>query len=1084
MVSQITQIEGYRLSPQQLHLWLLQQHSSTYRSQCAVRLEGELNVEALREALQRVVQRHDILRTSFMRAPGIKFPVQVIGAETDSAPGEIVLSLKNRTVPESEIAQLVHEPETSEPDIDAVLRMSVYNVAPTTHLLVLSVPALYADSRSLVNLIREIAGSYSADESSGSEVVQYLQFSEWQNEIINDDEADLGKSFWRKQADMFLFPPPVLPFQSVASATFSPRTVASEIQPETAAQLDRLAEKFDTTTPIILQACWETLLWRLTGQANIVVGSVHDGRKYEELSTSLGLLARTLPIHQHFGEREIFSEILKQTAQKTGDAADWMEYFTHDASDDLAQSNFIPIAFEFVDLEIGNRNAALSFSIVALRSYFDRFNVKLTCARRGNSLLADFHYDSSVLREADVRRHCEQFHKLLVSVTQNPETPIGELEIISDTERRRLVFEFNETRAHYTSDKTIHQLLEAQVALTPDEVAVVFEDQQLTYRELHSRANQLANYLRALDVGPEVLVGIYMERSTEMIVALLAVLKAGGAYVPLDLTYPQERVAFMLADARVPVVVAQERTAERLPDGEATVIPLDSYWPMIEVESEEPPDGDTSPDNAAYVIYTSGSTGKPKGVVISHRGLVNYLSWAVKNYRVAEGRGATVHSPLGFDLTVTSIFTPLLVGRSVVLVPESQGLEGFNAILRQEKNLSLIKLTPSHLELLNQMVSPEDIAGSANVLIVGGEALWNETVNFWRTHAPATRVINEYGPTETVVGCCVYEVKDEATNSAAVPIGRPIDNSEIYLLDNYMQPVPTGVLGEIYIGGAQLGRGYLGRPDLTAERFIPHPFASEPGQRLYRTGDLARFRADGEIEYVGRTDQQTKIRGYRIELGEIEVVLAQHEAVREVAVIAREDVIGDQRIVAYVVMIGGEESPSATLRRFLQERLPDYMMPSAFVVMDALPLSPNGKVDRNLLPMPGLSLGSREETYVEPRTALERILATVWSETIGVERVGVHDNFFELGGHSLLATQVLARVQEDFQVDLPLRIMFEGMTVEQMAQAVLENEGVPGQSEKIAQALLKIDSMSEAEFAEALRQKRGLDESEGRSQKA
>jgi amino acid adenylation domain-containing protein len=1081
MVSQI-QIEGYRLSPQQLHLWLLQQNSNAYRSQCTVRLEGELNVDALRAALQRVVQRHDILRTSFMRTPGIKFPVQVISAETRPAP--IELTFEERALSESEIERLVDEPTpaTADSEINPVISAAVYSVAADKHFVVLSVPALYADSRSLVNLVREIANLY-ADDSTGSEVVQYLQFSEWQNEIINDDEAEVGKSFWRKQGDVLLYPPPALPFQSISADAFSPRTVASEIEPETVAGLDELAEKFDTTTAIVLQACWQTLLWRLTGQANIVIGSVHDGRKYEELSHSLGLLARTLPIHQHFDERATFREILQQVAQRAGDAADWMEYFTHDtAADEMAHGNFIPVAFEFVDLDLENANA--SFSLRGLRSSFDRYNVKLTCGRRDNSLLADFHYDSSVLREEDVRRHCEQFHQLLLSVTQNPETLVGKLEIISDHERRRLVFDFNDTRADYASDKTIHQLLEEQAARTPDDIAVIFADQQLTYAELHSRANQLAHYLRALDVGPEVLVGIYMERSLEMLVGMLGVLKAGGAYVPLDLTYPQERLAFMLQDARVSVVLAQDDTAERLPDTEATVLPLDGYWPMIEAESEETPDGGATAENAAYVIYTSGSTGKPKGVVIPHRGLVNYLTWAIKNYKVAEGRGATVHSPLGFDLTVTSIFTPLLVGRSVALVPESQGLEGFNAILRQEKNLSLIKLTPSHLELLNQMVSPEDIGGTTNVLIVGGEALWYETVDFWRTHAAETRVVNEYGPTETVVGCCVYEVANKTTNSAAVPIGRPIDNAELYVLDNYMQPVPTGVLGEIYIGGVQLARGYLGRPDLTAERFIPHPFASEPGQRLYRTGDVARFLANGEIEYVGRTDQQTKIRGYRIELGEIEVLLAQHEAVREVAVIAREDVIGDKRIVAYVVMIGDQESSTATLRHFLQERLPDFMMPSAFVVMDALPLSPNGKLDRNLLPMPGLSLGSREETYVEPRTALERILATVWSETIGVERVGVQDNFFELGGHSLLATQVLARVQEDFQVDLPLRIMFEGMTVEQMAQAVLENEAVPGQSEKIAQALLKIESMSEAEFAEALRQKRGLDESDGRSQKA
>src|SRR5689334_12214246 len=435
MVSQI-QIEGYRLSPQQLHLWLLQQNSNAYRSQCTVRLEGELNVDALRAALQRVVQRHDILRTSFMRTPGIKFPVQVISAETRPAP--IELTFEERALSESDIERLIDEPTpaAAESEIDPVIRVAVCSVAADKHFLVLSVPALYADSRSLVNLVSEIANSY-ADSSSGSEVVQYLQFSEWQNEIINDEEAEVGKSFWRKQGDVLLYPPPALPFQSISAGPFSPRTVASEIASETVARLDELAQKFDTTTAIVLQACWQTLLWRLTGQANIVIGSVHDGRKYEELSQSLGLLARTLPIHQHFDAQTSFREVLQQVAQRSADAADWMEYYTHDTTaDEMAHGNFIPVAFEFVDLDLGTAGA--SFSRCALRSCFDRFNVKLTCGRRGNSLAADFHYDSSVLREDDVRRHCEQFQQLLLSVIENPETLIGKLEIISERERQRL----------------------------------------------------------------------------------------------------------------------------------------------------------------------------------------------------------------------------------------------------------------------------------------------------------------------------------------------------------------------------------------------------------------------------------------------------------------------------------------------------------------------------------------------------------------------------------------------------------------------------------------------------------------------
>jgi len=439
---------------------------------------------------------------------------------------------------------------------------------------------------------------------------------------------------------------------------------------------------------------------------------------------------------------------------------------------------------------------------------------------------------------------------------------------------------------------------------------------------------------------------------------------------------------------------------------------------------------------------------------------------------VAEGVGALVHSPLGFDLTVTSIFSPLLAGKSLFLIPEEDGIDGLTTALRNGRNFSLLKVTPSHLEMLNQMLTADELRGRVNALIIGGEALSGETVAFWREHAPETRIINEYGPTETVVGCCVYEIPDGDTNAGPVPIGRPIANTNIYLLDKNLRPVATGVPGELYIGGDGLARGYLAQPQITAERFIPHPFSEKAGERIYRTGDMARYRDNGEIEYLGRVDHQVKVRGFRVELGEIEAVLRQHPQINEVVVMTREEVLGDRRIVAYIVSPEGADVSVNDIRRFLSVKLPEYMMPSSFVTLSALPLTPNGKVDREALPAPGLGRAGMEEAYVAPRTVLEEAVARIWAETIGIELLGVHDNFFELGGHSLLATQVISRIREEFEVELPVRMMFEGMTVAEMAAAIVSREMHPGQSEKIAQTMKAVEEMSEGEFVQMLELKR------------
>jgi amino acid adenylation domain-containing protein len=519
-----------------------------------------------------------------------------------------------------------------------------------------------------------------------------------------------------------------------------------------------------------------------------------------------------------------------------------------------------------------------------------------------------------------------------------------------------------------------------------------------------------------------------------MVVALLGILKAGAAYLPLDLSYPPERVAFMLEDAAVPVLLVQERLRALLPMCDARVVALDADWDEIAERSAEDAAARALPDSPAYVIYTSGSTGRPKGVVVPHRGLVNYLSWCTKAYAVGEGGGSIVHSPVGFDLTVTTLFSPLLAGRSVLLVPEEQGVEGLRDALHTSVRYGLVKITPSHLEVLSQLLPPEAAADSASAVVIGGEALWAEQLAFWREHAPATRLINEYGPTEAVVGCCTYEVPREAPAAGSVPVGRPIANARIYLLDSRMSPTPTYVAGELYIGGDCLARGYLNRPALTAEKFVPDPFGDEPGRRLYRTGDLARHLPDGNIEFLGRADQQVKIRGFRVELGEIEAVLTQHPGVREAVAALREESHGDRRLVAYIVPAGDEAPAAGELRGHLQGVLPEYMVPSTFVTLDALPLTPNGKVDRGALPAPEGLRPQLAAAYVAPQSETERVISSIWQDVLQIERVGVYDNFFDLGGHSLLMVRVNRRLRDELNQEVSMIDLFRYPTVSALAE--------------------------------------------------
>lgn len=1036
------EITGYRLSPQQARLWTLVQEGTAHPACCAVTIDGPLDAEAAREALDRIVQRHEILRTTFHRSPGVKTPIQVINDICAPSWTRIDLRNLNSQAQEGAVHELYVEQRRRSFDLERgpLVHSMLVEISPERNFLIVSLSPLCADGGTLNNLVEEIAKTYGVCLNGGSagadEPLQYIQFAEWQNDLINDEEDQEGRDYWRKRGA----PAPAdvgLPFELKRRRgnEFDPNSVEISMQAADVARTASAAAALNTTTEAYLFACWQALLWRITGDSELVIGSNLSGRRYDEMRSALGPFAKCLPLQSACNESATFIEVVRQVEEELGGAGEWQEHFAWDASsEDGERAVFLPLAFEFSTLAAKHTTGDVSFWALRQDTGGEPFKVKLCCFENENSLNIEVHYDATILRREDAQRLAGQFQNILQSSLDNPGEAVTRLEILTPAERQQLLIDWNCTAAEFPSGRCVHLLFEEQAELTPDSLAVAFGGEGLSYAELNRRANQLGRKLQDLGVRPETLVGVMMERSIEMVVALLGVLKAGGGYVPLDASYPRQRLAFMLDDASVEVILTQQHLLAALPDNHAKVFCLTADWTECAALNGEDFSSGAVASNLAYVIYTSGSTGLPKGVMIPHRGLVNYLHWCVSAYRLDEGSGAPVHSPIGFDLTITSIFAPLLAGRCTVMLREDTGVEPLVEALRQGSIYSLVKLTPAHLEVLGHRLRGSGYAPHA--LVIGGEALTAESLAYWRTHAPATRLINEYGPTETVVGCCVYEVPPADDLSGPVPIGRPVANTQLYILDDLFQPAPIEVAGELYIGGAGVARGYLNRPELTAERFVPHPYEADGGTRLYRSGDLARYRDDGTVEFLGRVDHQVKVRGFRIELGEIESVLAQQDGVRECTVIASEDTGSDKRLVAYIVPASDREIDLSELRGELREKLPHYMIPSHFFLLGSMPLTPNGKVDRRALLSAEAYHSEANQASSAPGTMVEELLAAIWAEVLRCDRVRIDDNFFEVGGHSLLATQLMSRVRETFQVEVPLRVFFDAPTIIGLAENI------------------------------------------------
>ncbi|NPC46572.1 non-ribosomal peptide synthase/polyketide synthase, partial [Corallococcus exiguus] len=1036
------------LSFAQQRLWLLDQlqpGNAAYNIPAALRLKGHVDVESLRRAFETLVARHETLRTTFVEHQGQ--PAQCI-----HAPSTWTLSLLDvSSLPEpqrQEEARRLANLDAHRPfDLEAgpLLRTSLVRLGDAEHLLLVTMHHIVSDGWSMGVLVRELTALYAALHAEQAPTlallpVQYSDFAVWQQGWLQGETLETQLAYWKEKLAgapatlELLTDRPRPPVQSHRGATVPVRLAL----PLTEA-LKTLARQEGATPFMLLLSAFQVLLSRYSGQDDISVGSPIAGRTQAETEGLIGFFVNTLVLRAHVDPRATFRELLAQVRGTTLAAYEHQHLPFEKLVEvlqpvrDLSRSALFQAMFTLQNAPMDAlRVPGLSFEQLPLESNSAKFDLSLTLQDSPQGFMGVLEYSSDLFDAATVQRMVGHLDVLLEAIAEQPDSTLAGLPLLTAPERRQLLVDWTRTDAEFPRDTCFHEAFTAQALRTPEALAVVCRDQQLTFQELDARSNQLAHRLVKLGVGPDVRVVLCVERSVEALVGILGIHKAGGAYVPLDFRYPGEWLAHVLTDTGAPVVLTQQRLRDVLPQHTAHVVLLDPDAEELAAESREAPGVAVSSEHLAYIIYTSGSTGRPKGVMIQHRSVMNLRQGLATT--VHQGRGAaervSVNAPLSFDASVQQL-VQVLDGHTLCIVPDEARADAGELVKRIGHDaLDVLDCSPAHLRLLvdEGLLEKDTLPQRA---LVGGEAVDPGT---WSRLAQHTRLraFNVYGPTECTVDAtaCAFDASPTPT------IGRPLPNVRAYVLDKSLRPVPVGVAGELFLGGEGVARGYLNRPDLTAERFIPDAFSAIPGARLYRTGDVARWRADGMLDYLGRADFQVKVRGFRIELGEVEAALLKHPQVHAAVVLAREDIPGDKRLVAYVVPTEGTDSAPTTdvLKDWLKQLLPEHMRPSTFLVLEALPLNANGKVDRKSLPAPQGT--AQASTYVAPRTPTEEQLAALFAQVLRVERVGIHDDFFALGGHSLLATQFVSRVRATFRVELPLRALFEAPTVAALAEGL------------------------------------------------
>jgi amino acid adenylation domain-containing protein len=1035
------------LSYAQERLWFLDQLGlvgSAYNMPSAIRLAGALDVAALERSLCEVVRRHEALRTRFEIEDGQG--IQVIDEPGAFQLDRIDLSDLDEGEREAQVSRMAGEEGRGRFDLarGPLFRAKLVRLGPEDHVVLVTMHHIVSDGWSIGVLFGELAALYQAyvqDRPSPLPelAIQYADYAIWQRGWLQGATLERQVGYW---TDRLHRAPAALDLPTdrarPAAQSFAGGTVAFALPRNLSAKLTELGRRESATLYMVLLAAYQLLLKRYSGQDDIVVGSPIAGRSRQELEGLIGLFVNTLAMRTDLSGDSTFRELLRRVKEVALGAYAHQDLPFEKLVEELHPVRDLSRQSVFqVSLALQNTpQEALKLPMLTLRPVAgdhrtSHFDLTLFVQETDAGLRGTAEYATDLFDRETVERLLGHFEVLLEGIVADPERRLSELSLLGEAERHRLLEEWNDTAADYPRDKCLHELFGEQASRAPDAVAVIHEDERLTYAELDHRANRLAHHLRGLGVGPEVVVGLCVERSLEMVVGLLGVLKAGGAYLPLDPDYPAERLAYMVSDARVPVLVTQARLVDQLPRHEARVVRIDADWPEIAGHPATPPLNTTLPDNLAYVIYTSGSTGKPKGVMSAHRGMVNRISAQADIVPFSEKDICCQKTSIGFVDSIFEILGPLHYGLPLVVLGEVASRDpAALADVVSAKGITRLITVPSLARSLVELPDAKDRLSRLRTWTLSGETLDGDLARCLCGMTPDCALVNLYGSSEVAADATVYRLG--RSGKSVIPIGRALKNLRIYVLDEQYSAVPIGVTGELYIGGAGLARGYFGRADLTADRFVPSPFGD--GERLYRTGDLVRYLADGNLEFLGRIDHQVKIRGYRIELGEIEAALAEHEAIAQAVVVAREDAPGDKRLVAYVIGEAGMSKEVGALRGHLKQRLPEYMVPSWFVMLDALPLTPSGKIDRRALPAPEGRSGIGE--YVAPRTPVEEALAAIWCEALKLDRAGIDDNFFELGGHSLIATRVMARVRDAFEIELPLRALFETPTVRELAQRI------------------------------------------------
>ncbi len=1045
----------------------------------AVRIKSTVDIEALKDTLQALTERHSILRSIYSQQDEkiiqkiretVEIGVEIIDASSWSD------EELNRQLLDSQ-----KRPFNLESGV--VFRACLFSRLASRHetvtenILLLTVHQIAGDWESLLILVDELVTIYESKINGYLPNllplnISHTDYIQKELDFLNSSEGiEVGNYWQHKLADEL----PVLEFPTNYTRstiiTYNGASISISINPQLSQQIKQLAKAQAATLEEILLAAFKILLYRYTGEEDILVGLLQNRENQPLFKRVIGNLTNVTVARDSISGNLNFPEFLTKVSQTVFEIGNYKDYpfallVRQLKSSDLSHYPICQAAFGYYKLEKLFNAKELELEYYDLPQQKVDFELSLEVIEFPESFSGYFKYNSDVLEAATVAKIAEHFQNLLTAIVENPETPVGKLPMLSEREKQQILGEWNKTKTDEDLSRCLPQLFEAQVEKIPEYIALIFENQQLTYRELNHRANQLAHYLQKLGVKPETLVGICVERSLEMVVGILGILKAGGAYVPLDPNYPSERLAYMLYDATVSVLLTQQSLVTSLPEHQAQVVCLDSDWGEIAKFSKEELSSGVKPENLGYIIYTSGSTGKPKGVAMSQRALVNLIMWQLQEASVGQGARTLQFAPISFDVSFQEIFSTWCSGGTLVLVSEEVRRDPWALMqfLAQNKVNRLFLPFVALQQLAAVAPQCQTLPELCEIVTAGEQLQVTPDLVELMNRLPNCRLQNQYGPSESHV-VSAYTLQGAAASWPSLPpIGRPIANSQLYILSRDLQPVPICVPGELYIGGVAVANGYLNRPELTAEKFIPDPFSDQRESRLYKTGDMARYLPDGNIEFIGRIDNQVKIRGFRIEIGEIEATLSQHPTVKETVVVAREDNLGNKRLVAYIVpetettTTSKEVSDSQLsseiarqilpqLKQHLKEKLAEYMVPSAFVVLPQLPLTPTGKVNRRSLPAPDVSsrdvacnVPAGSDNFVAPRDLIEQQLAEIWSEILQIKPVGVKDNFFELGGHSLLAVNLMAKIQQRFGKQLPLSTLFTSRTVEDLANLVRQEK--------------------------------------------